>query len=91
MTLQLGWYVPTAKHCAPRGVLAASESYVLYSNGSSQRECQLKTFRRWLRKTKAAIGGGAPAVAGDAQLALPMTDTNQPPIAPPDASGRMRQ
>ena len=88
MTLELGWYVPTAKQCAPRWLLAASDSHCLYSNGRTQRECKVKTFRRWARKVQAAIGGQQSPQ--EARNFLSLSQPPQPSIASRDAAGRMR-
>lgn len=55
MSINLGWYIPT-KNTPPRWVLAVSKTHVLYGNGGSRhRECKVKTFMAWMRRTKAEV------------------------------------
>lgn len=56
MSIDLGWYVPqsTSRRWKPRWVLASSNDHVLYgTGGGTHKECRTKTFRRWLKATKA--------------------------------------
>ena len=54
MTVEPGWYVPTCGQLTPRWVLAVKDKSVLYATGGvDHRECQVATFRRWQRTTKA--------------------------------------
>ena len=47
-------YVPVEGRKVPRKVFAVANRYVLYSTGNGEkRECQIRTFRRWQRVTKA--------------------------------------
>lgn len=56
--VKIGWWLPAIGELGialgrPRQVLAARNGYVLYSTTVSQRECQERTFKRWIRTTRA--------------------------------------
>lgn len=75
-----GWWLPTREDGPPRWVLALMNGHVIYSRGGDRHyECQVKTMRRWISRTR--------AVAASAQIQVSIAKGNDSGIVSPQQPG----